>query len=137
MLHHPTPRITPENRDYFEACAAGRLVGERCIACGTVQCPPRRICRCTTEAVFEPIALSGKATIFSFSVIHRPAGPQFAEQVPYVLAMVDLAEGPRLMTNIVGADPDTVAIGQDVEVGFEPCEDVAFAVPVFAPVSGE
>lgn len=136
MAYHPTPRITPENRPFFEACAEGRLIGERCRACGRVQCPPAKICSCSVAAEFEPVTLTGEATVYTFSVIHRSAGPEFAQQVPYVLAMVELAEGPRLITNIVDADPESVAIGQSVEVRFEPCADAAFSVPVFAPAFG-
>lgn len=133
-MYHPNPRITPENADYFAACGEGRLTGSRCRACGSVHCPPAKLCGCSLGAEAEVIELSGRGTIYSFSELHRPAGPRFGDDVPYVLALVALEEGPRMITNIVDADAD-IAIGQDVAVRFEPCEDPALHVPVFTPIA--
>jgi uncharacterized OB-fold protein len=80
------------------------------------------------------IEASGKGTIYSFTVVHR-APAQFADSVPYVVALVDLAEGVRMMTNVVGCDPTAVRIGAEVEVEFD---DVTpeIALPKFHLASG-
>jgi uncharacterized OB-fold protein len=84
------------------------------------------------------VVLSGRGTIYSFTVIRKGAGP-FRDAAPYVLAYVELEEGPRMQTNIVGVDPETVHVGQAVEVVFEPVFDQAdpgstiAAIPRFAP----
>jgi uncharacterized OB-fold protein len=77
----------------------------------------------------------GTGTVYTFSVVHRNDLPPFNERVPYVAAIVELDEGPRMMTNIVDCDTDDVAVGMAVEVAFRTIdEDVA--VPVFRPRSG-
>ncbi|KAA3633285.1 MAG: Zn-ribbon domain-containing OB-fold protein [Proteobacteria bacterium] len=133
MLYHPTPRITQENREYFDACSEGKLLGQRCTRCGKIHCPPAGMCACSLSAEFESVHLVGTGAIYTFSVIHRPPGPEFSEQVPYVLGVVELDEGPRLVSNIVELDPSEIEIGLRVAVRFEPCADNLILVPVFAP----
>jgi uncharacterized OB-fold protein len=72
--------------------------------------------------------VSGRGTVYSFTIIRRGAGP-FRDVAPYVLAMVQLAEGPTMMTNLVDCDPAAVAVGQSVHVVFEPVADSAERIP--------
>ncbi|MFI7015557.1 Zn-ribbon domain-containing OB-fold protein [Streptomyces sp. NPDC050164] len=89
-------------RTYWDAAAEGRLLIRRCRACGRAHHYPREFCpHCWSEdVVWEPA--SGRATLYTWSVVHRNELPPFAERTPYVAAVVDLAEGPRMMTEVVG-----------------------------------
>jgi uncharacterized protein len=107
------PTISPETADYWAATAEGRLLLKRCDACGHVIWYPRAICpdcHSTDTSWFEA---SGRGEVYSFTVNRRGDGP-WKEAAPFVLAYVELDEGPRVMTNIVDCDVDSVAIGQRV-----------------------
>jgi uncharacterized protein len=111
------PTISPETADYWAATAEGRLLLKRCDACGHVIWYPRAICpdyHSTDTSWFEA---SGRGEVYSFTVNRRGDGP-WKEAAPFVLAYVELDEGPRVMTNIVDCDVDTLRIGQPVEVAF-------------------
>jgi len=77
----------------------------------------------------------GTGTVYTFSVVHRNDLPPFSEQVPYVAAIVELDEGPRMMTNVVDCDIDAVAVGMAVEVIFRAIDETV-TIPVFRPRSG-
>jgi len=117
-------------RPYWEAAAQGSLLLRRCADCGRAHHYPREFCpHCWSEHVsWEPA--SGQATLYTWSVVHRNDLPPFGEWVPYVAAVVDLAEGPRMMTEIVRAGPAELRAGMAVEVAFRD------GVPVFGPVFG-
>jgi len=107
----PTPTV--ETAEYWSATAEGRLLLKRCDACGTVIWYPRGICpdcHSTETSWFEA---SGQGEIYSWTVSRRGDGP-WKEAAPYVIAYVQLDEGPRVMTNIVDADIEALAIGQRV-----------------------
>ena len=115
----PLPRIDEESRGYWEALARHELYFQRCRSCGTQRFYPRAVCPvCLSEAV-EWVRASGRGTVYSFTVTYQNQAPGFREEVPYVLAVVELAEGVRMMTNVVGCPPDQVRIGMAVEVVFE------------------
>jgi len=117
QLPVPTPSRTPETEPFWNATADGRLVLAHCDRCGTIIWYPRALCpSCGGTAVSWKEA-SGLGTVYSFTVVHRTPGP-FRDAVPYVTAYVELVEGPRILTNIVGCDPGTVYIGQEVRVVF-------------------
>ena len=128
----PLPRIDEESRGYWEALARHELYLQRCRACGTFRFYPRALCPdCLSDAT-EWVRASGRGTVYSFTVTYQNQAPGFREEVPYVLAIVELAEGVRLMTNVVGSSPETVRIGMPVEVVFE---DVTpeITLPKFRP----
>ena len=117
-IKHPAPAADWETRGFWEGCARGELVLQRCRACGAVQQRPRALCvSCFGE--IEHFVASGRGTLHTFTVTHQNQAPGFREEVPYVLAVVELDEGVRLMTNIVGCAPDQVSIGMPVEVVFD------------------
>ena len=115
----PLPRIDEESRGYWEALARHELYFQRCRACGTRRLPPRALCPSCLSAATEWVRASGRGTVYSFTVTYQNQAPGFREEVPYVLAVVRLDEGPQLMTNVVGCAPDAVRIGMPVEVVFE------------------
>jgi uncharacterized protein len=127
----PGPPADPELDPYFAAAAEGRLVVQRC-ANGHTQLYPRRHCVVCRQAV-EWTDASGFGTVYSFTVIRQSYTRAFRHLLPLVVALVDLDEGPRLMTNLVGVDPEGVVVGQRVEVWFERVGDHA-ALALFAPV---
>jgi hypothetical protein len=132
-IAHPAPAADNETRAYWEGCARGELVLQRCTRCGSVQHRPRALCiACGLEAGIEHFVASGRGSVYSFTITHQNQAPGFREAVPYVLAYVDLEEGPRLLTNVVGCAPADVRIGLPVQVEFAKTEG-EFPVPVFRP----
>jgi uncharacterized OB-fold protein len=132
-LPRRSPYRTLETAAFWDACAEDRLVVPRCDVCGELFWYPRLVCpRCGSGAVTF-VEVSGRGTVYARTIMRRGDGP-FRDVAPYVLAFVQLDEGPTLMTNIVGADPESVAIGQAVRVVFDRVADSADAVPRFTPV---
>jgi uncharacterized OB-fold protein len=131
-LPAPDPVITPDTAAYWEATARGELLFKRCTACGEASWYPRPICPLchSAETVWE--RASGHATVYSFSVVRRGGGA-YAKRAPYILAYVDLVEGPRLMTNIVDCAPEDIAIGQEVAMIFHRTPG-GTALPRFHPL---
>lgn len=128
----PVPLRTLDAQPYWTGCERGELLIQYCSRCGLHQFYPRDACTgCGGAVQFTPAA--GDAIVHSFTVCHRPLTPRFAAN-PYVVALVDLAEGPRMMTNIVGCAPADVWIGMPVRVLFQRLADEV-CLPVFAPVS--
>lgn len=126
----PRPILRGEEAPFFAAAAEGRLVIQRCPVCQRAVFYPRTLCPHCHDGVPEWTDASGKATVYSFSVLQRAGLPGFEADVPYVVALVDLEEGVRMMANIVNVPPDEVRIGMPVSVTFERrAED--FVVPQF------
>lgn len=116
-LPNPAPTVTQANAAFWAATAEGRFQLQRCNECDTVLWFPRRHCpSCWTENV-STFDASGKGVIYSFTVIRKGA-MLYKDAGPFVVAYVELAEGPRVMTNIVECDVETVAVGMPVEVVF-------------------
>jgi uncharacterized OB-fold protein len=124
----PTP--SPLSAPYWDAAREGRFVLQRCEACGQHQFYPRSICAaCASERLAWTLAL-GRGRVKSFTVIRRAVSAAYESEVPYVVALIELAEGPTLMSNVVGCAPEAVRIGALVRVRFDAWSD-AIAVPVF------
>lgn len=114
----PLPRIDEESRGFWEALGRHELYVQRCRDCHTTRFYPRAVCPSCLSSAVEWLRCSGRGTVYSFTVTHQNQAPGFREELPYVLAVVELAEGPRLMTNVVGCAPAAVRIGMPVEVEF-------------------
>ncbi len=129
----PSPDATTQ--PFWDACRDGKLMFQRCGTCGLAFYYPRPFCkRCWSDDVAWEVA-SGRGRIYTFSVIHHNDLPPFNERVPYVAAMVELAEGPRVMTNIVDCDIDALRCDQSVEVAFrEISDDPPCTIAVFRPI---
>ena len=124
----PLPDATTQ--PWWDAVAEGRLLVVRCASCGEAHFYPRPFCpRCGADDVSWEEA-SGDATLYTWSVVHRNDLPPFRDKVPYVAAVVDLAEGPRMMTTVVGAEPSSLEVGMALRVDFEELGE-GYAVPVF------
>ncbi|AYG03142.1 Zn-ribbon domain-containing OB-fold protein [Gryllotalpicola protaetiae] len=117
QLPAPTPDISPEAAPFWEGTARGELRLQRCGQCGTVVWYPRGLCPSCSSSGLEWFTATGSGRIYSFSVNRRGDGA-FREASPFVLAYVELDEGPRVLTNIVGVDPDAVEIDLPVRAVF-------------------
>lgn len=131
-FRHPRPGLTHDNRFFWDGIAAGRLLIQRCHGCGRLQHPPAPMCPRCHGFDMGAIAASGRGAVHSFVVFHHPPVPPFA--YPNVVVLVDLVEGTRLVSRLVGVEPDDVAIGMPVEVGFETVED-DLVLHYFRPVA--
>jgi hypothetical protein len=131
QLPVPAPPVTLETKPFWDATAEGRLVLPRCDDCATVIWYPRAICPACGSLAVTWFDASGGGTVYSFTVVRKGQGP-WREAAPYVVAYVELDEGPRVMTNIVGCEPDTVEVGMRVSVVFHPT-DAGPALPRFQP----
>lgn len=116
-LPTPAPAPSVETSEFWEATAKGRLLLKRCTACSTVIWYPKALCPSCHSTETEWFEASGRGHVYSFTISRRGEGP-YKEAAPYVLAYVELDEGPRLMTNIVDCDVDAVSIGMPVQVAF-------------------
>jgi uncharacterized OB-fold protein len=128
------PRVTDLNRHFWSGGAEGELRFLRCRACRSYVHPPAPVCpQCLAREV-APEAVSGRATILTFTLNHQPWVP--ASDHPYAIAIVEIEEQPglRLMTNIVNCPPGSLRIGMPVRVVFERHEDVY--LPLFEPAAG-
>jgi hypothetical protein len=126
------PTIEPESQPFWDAAKQGRFLIQRCGDCGAAQHYPRPFCvACWSDRVSWEEA-SGRGTLYTYSTVYVNDLPPFGDRLPYVAAAVDLDEGPRVMTNIVDADPADLRLGMAVVVDFRPLnEDVT--APVFRP----
>ena len=120
------PAMNPGDERYFEAAAEGKLLLKRCNDCGEHHHYPRALCPSCFSDKVEWVQAKGTGEIYTYSVTRR-GGP-----TPYCIAYVTLDEGPRLMTNIVDCDLDSIKCGQKVKVSFKKTENGA-SVPVFVP----
>lgn len=115
----PLPVANADSAAYWRSAKEGKLSLRRCRACGETHFMPRYLCPVCWSDDLEWIEASGKGVVHSFSIIRRASSPAFADRVPYVVALIDLAEGPRMMTNIVGEGALEVEIGDRVTLEFE------------------
>ncbi len=135
MADKPAPKPTPESKPYWDHANEGELWIQKCVTTGKHFVPPRNSSPFTVGGDIEWVKASGKATLYSYVINHRPA-PGFEADAPYAIAVVQLEEGPRMMTNIVGIEntPENLVLDMPLEVQFEARGDQQ--VPVFAPAGG-
>ncbi len=128
----PLPVRTDENAPYWDSARRHALEMQRCGNCGRFRYPVALFCpRCLSpEYEWQPV--SGKAVVYSFIVVHQRYDPSFAEDLPYNVAVVELDEGPRLVTNLVNVKNDDIRVGMPVTVTYEDITD-EFTLPKFQP----
>lgn len=131
-IDRPLPAPNAETAPFWSATREHRLTVQRCLECGTPRLYPRSICRKCGSDRMEWMECTGRGTVYSYTVVHRAPSEAFAADVPYVVAIVELSEGPHMMTNVVGCPPDKVKIGMPVRVRFRDVSD-ELALPLFEP----
>ena len=127
MVDIPKPLPEPDeaSKPFWDGSLENKLMLMRCTDCGTWRLPSRKHCdECLSEAV-EWRQASGRGTVRTFGIMHQRYHPAFAAELPYNLVIVELEEGPRFPTNIVGTPNDDIRVGMPVEVDWEKHEDVA------------
>lgn len=119
-LPAPAPVVSPEARPFWEAAAEGRLLLQRCSDCRAVIWYPRGLCPDCSSVRLEWFEGSGRGSVYSYTVVRRGGPGPYSEATPYVLAYVELEEGPRVLTNIVDCDPESIGVGDAVQAVFHP-----------------
>ena len=132
----PAPRPAEEARPFFDALREGRLAIQRCAACGALAHPPRAACAECRGMRFDWPAMSGKGRVYSYVVTEQPVHPAFVGHAPLATVEVELAEGPRLISNLVDVPPAEVRIGLPVRVAFQAVGD-GVVLPLFRARDGD
>jgi uncharacterized protein len=118
----PIPSPTDATQPFWSGCASGVLRLRRCTHCNRLRGPSRFVCECG-QSDFVWIDASGRGHIFSYTVLHRAPDPTFRADLPYVVAIVALEEGPHLLSSIIGCAPEAISIDMPVEAVFETLMD--------------
>lgn len=119
----PLPLLKDENRPFWEACREHKLRMQQCDGCGHIRFPINHVCPRRLDMAVHWQALSGRGTVFAYVVLHQVYNQAFAQDVPYNVALVQLEEGPRMYSNVVGVAVDAVKVGDALEVGFDRVTD--------------
>jgi 3-oxo-4,17-pregnadiene-20-carboxyl-CoA hydratase alpha subunit len=128
------PEPTDDDRFYFEGWRQGRLLFQRCRGCGALRHPPSPSCPSCRDVEWEAVQASGRGSIHSYVIPRKPAAVAASLPTPIVV-LVDLAEGVRIVSNLVGIEPDAVRFGLPVQVEFLSAGD-GLPLPVFRPTAG-
>lgn len=127
----PLPHPTELSRPHWDACREGILKVQRCAQCATYVFIPQPCCTRCQSTQLEWVESSGRGTVYSFSVVHRAPRPQFA--TPYAVAIIEMAEGWHMLSNIVGMPVTDITVGMAVRVEFR-AMNADITLPYFTPV---
>ena len=131
----PLPQPTPETQPFWDGCKRHELLLPLCLNCNRLHFYPRALCPHCWSTDLKWVPSSGKGKLYSYVINHRLA-PGFEDEVPFVIAIVELEEGVRMMSNLVGvaADPDALPIDLPLEVTFDDVTE-EITLPKFRPAS--
>ena len=115
----PLPEITLLNEPFWEGTKQHKLLLQKCDDCSAFRFTPKEVCPNCTSVSATWTEVSGSGTIYSYSTVHRGPSAGFQEDAPYSVVMVQLAEGPRIISHVIDCSPDDVTIGMAVSVVFE------------------
>lgn len=132
MLTRNVPASTVETAEYWAGCARHELLIQRCVDCGTYQFYPRIMCATCSGKSLQWERASGRGRLKSFTIVRRAVSEAYAAEVPYVVALVELEEGPTMMSNVVGRNVDEIRMGMPVEVVFDDWPE-GVTIPKFKP----
>lgn len=130
----PLPGVDEDNKPFWDFCKHHELRMQKCSRCEKFFYPPGTICPHCQNLESEWVKLSGKGKVYSFVIVRRASHPAFAKDVPYVVALIETDEGPRLTSNVIGCPPEDVQIGMPVEVVFSDISE-EFSLPKFKPAA--
>jgi uncharacterized OB-fold protein len=126
------PGMTELTAPFWQAARDGRLAVQECRSCGRLTHPPLPACPDCHSTGLGWREVSGTGTVYTYTVVRHPTHFAFADQIPYVIALVELAEGPRLITAITGCPPEQVRAGMPVRAVFREAAD-GVTLPYFEP----
>ena len=129
------PQSRPGTERYWQACKRHEFLIQRCNDCGHYQFYPRIICTSCSSRSVEWVTASGRGSVLSWTVVRRAVSDAYAADIPYVIALIKLQEGPVLMSIVRGCEPESIHLGMAVEVSFEDWSDQV-TMPVFVTGSG-
>lgn len=129
----PLPKINADTKEFWKGCKKHLIKIQKCSNCGYLRHPPSFLCPQCHSQKTDWITSTGRGSVYTFTVNHVAFHPAFQEDVPYVVAVVELEEGPHMLTNIVGCDPAEVRCDMPVEVIWDDITD-EFSLPKFRPV---
>lgn len=127
----PLPRPTELSKPHWDGCREGVLRVQRCRDCDSFVFIPQPVCTTCLGPNLRWVESSGRGTLYSYTVVHRPQRPVF--EVPYSVVVVELEEGWHMLSNLVGVEPGAIEIGMPLEVHFEPMSD-EITLPFFRPM---
>lgn len=130
----PLPIVDTDSRPFWEGCKRHELLIQRCTRCGGFRFPPRNVCPDCMSLEHEWARASGRGKIYSFVVVHQAFGPAWKEDVPYPVAIVELDNGVRILSRVVGREGTALRIDLPVEVCFEDVTE-EITLPFFRPAS--
>lgn len=128
------PQVNPYAKPFWDAAREEKLIIQQCKDCKEYIFYPRLLCPECHSLDLEWTEASGKATVYTYTVVKTNSPSAFLADIPYVVAIVRLEEGVQMLTNIVGCDPDNVRCDMPVEVVFEKLND-EFTLPKFTPIT--
>ena len=129
----PTPVPNADNAGFWDGCRRGELRLQRCRDCGAYRHHPRPMCPACHSLAHDWVRSSGRGTIYSFTIAHRPTLPAFEDHLPYNVVVIELEEGVFMVSNLVDCRNEDIRIGLPVEVVFEALnEDIV--LPKFKPI---
>ncbi len=128
----PLPTPDTDSAAFWSGLKEGKLLLQHCLDCGHVQYYQQGMCRRCGGERLEHRAASGRGKVHSFSVVYRAPGPAFKRDVPYAVLLVDLEEGPRMISSLVGAKPESVTFDMPVQLVCEKASD-EITLPRFRP----
>ncbi len=131
MSSRLAPSMTADTQFFWDGVKEHKLLIQRCGSCGLLRHPPRPMCPRCNALEWDTVESSGRGTVRSFVMPHHPPLPWFED--PYIVALIELDEGTRLVTNLVGIAPESATIGMPVEVHYEEFDD-GLVLPLFAPL---
>ena len=134
--HLPLPVVDSDSAAFWEGCRKGKLLLQCCSSCATFRYPPQPVCATCRSVLFEWVESSGSGAVYSWTIAHHPVHPAVVDRVPYNIVLVELDEGPRLVTNLVDVPGSGIHAGMRVKVDYS---EVAggFVLPVFRPTEQE
>ncbi|MCG2634881.1 MAG: Zn-ribbon domain-containing OB-fold protein [Gammaproteobacteria bacterium] len=119
----PLPNPTPDSQPYWDSLKAHRMSLQKCTACSSFIHYPRSRCpECGADA-FEWVPVSGRGTVYTYTIARMPTHPAFGKDAPYTIAIVELEEGVRVTSNVIDCAPEAVKVGMPVEVVYEDVND--------------
>lgn len=128
----PLPNVNGDTKEFWAGCKEHQLRFQRCKSCGHVRWPASFICPMCYSKETKWIVAEGKGKVYTFAVYHVAYYPAFEIELPYVVVDVELEEGPRLINNIVGCQPDEVKCEMPVEMVWNDITE-EFSLPKFKP----